>query len=311
MAPSLVDAITGFDYEPDGSWSFQDYTGDGIPDLIYIKTQNTASGKVEVHVATSESNYKTFVLRIATVFPIDPPFSGTWLTGYYTGGPKPDLIYIKTVGTSANFVEVYIANASSDYQTITLRATTIYPENNSGYGTWTLADFNGDGLLDLIYIKSRSTSSGKVAVSVASGASNFRDIIFNFATGIPNTYTGLWGITKNPTSNKLDLIWLNNEFTASGKVEVFVLSGAGDYLRWDRAVPSIFGTNYYNAPTSSYLIAQYKAGLPFCLVQVNWKDTASKKTELHVVNMTPFRFGGATKLLPGVLEGVKESQSDL
>jgi hypothetical protein len=42
---------TTFLPEADGTWLLADYDGDGIPDLVFIKTSNTGTGTVEVHVA--------------------------------------------------------------------------------------------------------------------------------------------------------------------------------------------------------------------------------------------------------------------
>ena len=39
--------------ETDGTWLMADYDLDGIRDLVFIKTANTGTGTVEVHIATS------------------------------------------------------------------------------------------------------------------------------------------------------------------------------------------------------------------------------------------------------------------
>jgi hypothetical protein len=35
-----------------GVWLMADYDRDGIPDLVFIKTSNTGTGRIEVHIAS-------------------------------------------------------------------------------------------------------------------------------------------------------------------------------------------------------------------------------------------------------------------
>ena len=47
----ILETGTTFASETDGTWLMADYDHDGIPDLVFVKTSNTGTGKVEVHVA--------------------------------------------------------------------------------------------------------------------------------------------------------------------------------------------------------------------------------------------------------------------
>ncbi|KAK6342880.1 hypothetical protein TWF718_008260 [Orbilia javanica] len=284
---SVRKTITAFDYEPNGTWSFHDYTGNGTADLIYIKTKDTGSGCVEVHIATSESNYEEFALQIPTVFVIEnePPENGTFLMGHFSGDYRPDLIFIKTKNTDTHCVEVHVASASSDYQEFFLQTPSVFTETGANLGTWTMADFNGDGTLDLIYIRTRSIMSGCPIIWVAGGANEFQKKIYDRQMGVQTTGEGQWTFTRNPVSNKLDFVWVNTGFTASGTVEVFMLPGASGYQRWSAAFQSAFNTNYYEHPKSSVIVAKYNEDCPFCLVQVKWGDTTFMTTELEVLKV--------------------------
>jgi hypothetical protein len=46
----ILDTVSVFASETDGVWLIADYDKDGIPDLVFIKTTNTPSAKVEVHI---------------------------------------------------------------------------------------------------------------------------------------------------------------------------------------------------------------------------------------------------------------------
>ena len=47
----ILETGTIFGSEENGTWLMTDNNKDGIPDLAYIKTRNTGTGTVEVHVA--------------------------------------------------------------------------------------------------------------------------------------------------------------------------------------------------------------------------------------------------------------------
>ncbi len=48
----ILETGTTFAPETDGVWLMADYDRDGIPDLVFIKTSNTGTGTVEVHIAS-------------------------------------------------------------------------------------------------------------------------------------------------------------------------------------------------------------------------------------------------------------------
>ena len=131
--------------------------GSYFPDLVFIKTSNVASGKVEVHIASGASNYRTRTLEVGTTF--DPETDGTWLMAQFDSGDVPDLVFIKTRNTSTGKVEVHIASGASNYQTRILEVGTAFdPETD---GTWLIVDRN------LTFIKTSNTGTGKVEVHVA------------------------------------------------------------------------------------------------------------------------------------------------
>lgn len=54
--------------DPYGPWSLTPSANKPGPDLAYIKTSNTGTGKVEVHLASRASNYQTRTLEVGTTF---------------------------------------------------------------------------------------------------------------------------------------------------------------------------------------------------------------------------------------------------
>lgn len=132
---SYIDIGTTFNPEENGVWTLADYTGDGSPDLIYIKTRNTGTNTIEVHVSSSSSQFQDRILETGTVFAIED--NGTWLMADYTGDGIADLVYIKTRNTGTGKVEVHVADAASYYQNFVLQTGTCFDLEENG--VWTLS----------------------------------------------------------------------------------------------------------------------------------------------------------------------------
>ncbi|KAJ6004938.1 hypothetical protein N7540_012737 [Penicillium herquei] len=163
----LVDsAETVFDVQVDGRWQMLDVDGDGKLDLVYIQNSNTASNYVEVNIASGASTYTTLTSQTVSSFSIAN--DGTWLLADWDLDGSYDLFYIQNIATTSGYVEVNVASAASGYQTIIQSVSTTFSLEDNG--TWMMYDWNGDDILDLIYIKQDNTA-GTVEVHVASGAS--------------------------------------------------------------------------------------------------------------------------------------------
>jgi hypothetical protein len=106
----VLEVATTFVNETDGTWLMADWDGDGVPDLVFIKTNNTPNGHVEVHVASGKSNYATRVLEVATTFVNET--DGTWLMADWDRDGVPDLVFIKTNNTPNGHVEVHVASGT-------------------------------------------------------------------------------------------------------------------------------------------------------------------------------------------------------
>lgn len=99
---------TTFAPETDGDWQLAAYSGRGLADLIFIKDQNTGTGKTEVHVASQASGYKTRVFEAGTTFAQEN--NGVWGVIDYNRDGKLDLTYIKYQNTGTQTVEVHVAS---------------------------------------------------------------------------------------------------------------------------------------------------------------------------------------------------------
>ncbi|MCR8560638.1 hypothetical protein KXD93_23485, partial [Mucilaginibacter sp. BJC16-A38] len=93
----ILELSTTFGNENDGTWLLTPTL-----DLVFIKTNNTPSGHVEVHIASRVSNYQQRILEVPTTFGNEN--DGTWLLT-----PTLDLVFIKTSNTPNGHIEVHIA----------------------------------------------------------------------------------------------------------------------------------------------------------------------------------------------------------
>jgi hypothetical protein len=217
----VLEVATTFANENDGTWLMADWSRDGIPDLIFIKTSNTPNGHVEVHVASGKSNYQTRVLEVATTFANEN--DGTWLMADWDRDGIPDLIFIKTSNTPNGHVEVHVASGKSNYQTRVLEVATTFANENDG--TWLMADWDHDGIPDLVFIKTSNTPNGHVEVHIASGKSNYQTRVLEVATTFANENDGTWLMADWSRDGVPDLIFIKTSNTPNGHVEVHIASG--------------------------------------------------------------------------------------
>lgn len=126
----VLETGTTFLPETDGVWTLADWNGDGIPDLIFIKTSNTRTGEVEVHVASGALNYQSRMSESRST--VLPETNGTWMMADFTGDGKFDLIYIKTAKCATRRVEVHVASAASGYRDRALEKPTRFLVRNDG-----------------------------------------------------------------------------------------------------------------------------------------------------------------------------------
>ncbi|HEY3628993.1 MAG TPA: DUF6519 domain-containing protein [Terracidiphilus sp.] len=221
----ILDTGTTFAPESDGVWLMADYDKDGIPDLVFIKTSNTGTGTVEVHIASGKSGYQTRILETGTTFA--PETDGVWLMADYDRDGIPDLVFIKTSNTGTGTVEVHIASGQSNYQTrIVETGTTFAPETD---GMWLMADFDQDGIPDLVFIKTSNTGTGTVEVHIASGQSNYQTRILERGTTFAPETDGMWLMADYDEDGIPDLVLVKTSNTQKRKIEVHIASGKSNY----------------------------------------------------------------------------------
>ena len=206
---------TAFSIEDqDGTWVMQDWTGDGKADLIYIKTRNTGTNSVEIHVATAESGYRKFARQVGTCFACED--DGVWDVS-----SKGDLVYIKTRNCGSSKIEYHVASKASNYRQFTQHVATAFDVEDNG--TWCLAPTCSGDFADLYYIKSRNTRSRKVEVQAASAGSGWKSRLVDITTSFEPEDSGRWLMVDLSHQGRPDLVYIKTSSCESGKVEVHVV----------------------------------------------------------------------------------------
>jgi hypothetical protein len=218
---------TTFASEYNGVWALSNDVASGLPNLVFIKTRNTPSGRVEVHFAPGATEFQTRGLEIATTFANEN--DGVWgMVNNNPGmGTLPDLYFIKTRNTPSGRVEVHIASGASNYQTRTVETATTFASEYGG--VWSLVRNAGGGNPDLVFVKTRNTPNGMVEVHIASGASMYQTRTLEAPTTFASESNGTWGVVANPAGPFPDLYFIKTANTPSGRVEVHTASSASRY----------------------------------------------------------------------------------
>ncbi len=250
----IFSSTTTFTPETDGTWLIADFEGRRKQDdLVFIKTANTGTGRVEVHVASKSSNYQTRIWETGSAF--TPETDGTWLLADFEGtGKQADLVFIKTANTGTGKVEVHVASRSSNYQTLICQTGTAFtPETD---GTWLLADFEGTGKqADLVFIKTANTGTGTVEVHVASHSSNYQTLVCQTGSTFAPETDGAWLLADfNGTGKQDDLVFIKTSNSGTGTVEVHVATRASNYQTrvWET------GSTFFTGTSGTWQLANFE-----------------------------------------------------
>lgn len=164
----ILETSTVFPEATNGVWSLLDFDGDGILDLAFIGTSNTASGFVEIHVASGALGFQAHTFDAVTAWDehADVVYS---LVPFSPGSNNGDLSLIRTSNDPTGQVTVQVTSRSSGYIDLIVNDSSAFIEETATEGDWSLVDYNGDGLLDLVFIQTKGTKTGLVNVLIASG----------------------------------------------------------------------------------------------------------------------------------------------
>ncbi|OAL44145.1 HET-domain-containing protein [Pyrenochaeta sp. DS3sAY3a] len=233
------------------------------------------------------SDHFSFELQTATMLQEPNDNFSLLMAGSRNKDGPPDLIAVKRGTTSDENLEVNIIYGSHTYQNLILRIAT--PNFTPLRENWTeqlafaLADWTGDGMLDLVVIKKFSTGTNSTEVHIFSGASKFQHLLLQTGTCLQETddsWTfgmGTWGAGNT----RPDLFAIKKSGTETETTEVHVLSGDSNFQHYKLQVPTCM------PETSSqfdFVVTDWNRGAQSDLVAVKKSKTSGRCTEVYVLS---------------------------
>lgn len=182
-----VHAATPLPAVPDGGdWVFgvASFAGSGKPDLFAIRTRGGSSGRLEVHVLSAASGYKTWVSQKATAFGELQPGTMDLIVG--DAGQQGALTAVVYGGsTGSGMAEIHRLTAGSGYKTFDLHAATALHLSASNTFSFAWGDYDRDGTYELYAVKLQGTGTGNVEVHVLDDDRKFTTWSAHRATSVP------------------------------------------------------------------------------------------------------------------------------
>ncbi|WP_030434586.1 FG-GAP repeat domain-containing protein [Actinoplanes subtropicus] len=207
----------------------------------------------------------------------------------WNGDRRPDLVVVQHEATATGRTEVAIYDgtpsipgADSSFQRLLLRTATPLDLSAGNTTTYTMADWNADGRLDLVAIQKSGTASGRTEVRILDGATSFQTFLLQAVTALaPTDARHDINVADVNGDNVPDLIVVYKSDTASGKTEVQELDGASGFQRELLHVSTALG------PTDAshdFSVTDWNGDGRFDLVDVQKSGTKSHKTEIRVLD---------------------------
>ena len=174
-------------HETDATFEFAmaDWDRDGIPDLVAIKKSNTGSNSTEVHILSGASGFQQFIVQTGTALHETDAMFEFAMADWDRDG-IPDLVAIKKSNTGSNSTEVHILSGASGFQQFIVQTGTALHETDAMF-EFAMADWDRDGIPELVAIKKSNTGSNSTEVHILSGASGFQQFIVQTGTALHET----------------------------------------------------------------------------------------------------------------------------
>ncbi len=205
-----------------------------LKDLYGVLMNRTGTGKTEIHILDSATNYTTFRSQLATALGETTP--SQWQFGYgdYNRDGVTDLYGVLMNGpTGSGKTELHIFDGATNYSTALLRVGTGLGETSASQWQFAVGDYNRDGRPDLYgVLMNGPTGSGKTELHIFDGATNYSTALLRVGTTLEETSASQWQYSLGDYNRDgiPDLYGvLMNGPTGTGKTEVHIINGATNY----------------------------------------------------------------------------------
>ncbi len=243
-------------------------------DLYWTASTNFNQGVCGVQTAASDYGY--------SVADVTAAFSAVGATCPQAAS-GPDIIAIAKLGASGK-TEVHALNGAAGYQNFSAHiATALHQTGNDAAWAFALGDYNKDGVQDL-YVVKKQGGSNTTEVHVLNGANGYQSFLVNTTTALHVTGTDttwMFDLGDYNRDGTLDLYAINR-VGASGKTEVHVLNGVGNFQTFLGHHASVLGQTGSDGSWVFKVGDHNKDGYPD--VYGIFRLGGSGTTELHVLN---------------------------
>ena len=189
-----------------------------------IQRSGTASGRTELRVVDGASGFQRYLLETGTVLGATDERHEFSMADWNSDG-RLDLVVVQKSGTASKKTEVRVLDGVSGFMSYLLEAPTVLGETDSRHDV-SMADWNGDGRLDLVVVQKSGTAGKKTEVRVLDGAANFSRYRMQSKTALgPTDDRYAFSVADWNGDGRLDLVTLQKSGTASGRTEARVLAG--------------------------------------------------------------------------------------
>ncbi len=234
----LVHAATALAPVDPADWRFfvAPYAGSGRPDLFAVHLRGTGSGRVEVHVLSAASGYRTFVAHAATGLAALAPGAGADLAvSGYAGDAQSDLYFVPWSGTASGRVEVHVLAASTGWTGFVQHVAVPLGTADVVPGAWRFLVGDAAGAGDLVAVRhAGATGSGRTEAHVLSQVSGYQQFTLHVATasGLTDDATCTWALGDGDGDGVPDLVQAFDGATGTGSTELHVLGGRTAFAAW-------------------------------------------------------------------------------
>lgn len=188
---------------------------------------------------------------------------------------------IKHKNTKSGKVEISKSESAKETSVWSTEVVTTETTTTNEEVTYTLGDYNADGVSDMYRIAHNKTSSGKVEVGVLDGSNKYASYLKKWTTTEPtHPASDVWyAVADQNGDGSLDLYQVWHDHTASQLAEIKVLDGV-DFAK------TLFASSApepnHSAGDVYFMIGDHNNDGIVDLYQVLHNNTASGRTEVRV-----------------------------
>lgn len=197
----------------------------------------------------------------------------------WNGDGRQDTIALKKSATGTGSTEVHIYDGATNFATPLLHTGTMLHETGENF-EFEVADWNGDGTMDLVAIKKNATGTGSTEIHVYDGKTNFSTALLHTGTMLHETGNNFeFEIADWNNDGKLDLAAFKKSETGTASTEVHVFDGATNFV----SALLHTGTALHETGDNFHLgLVDHNRDGVLDMVAIKQNGTGSQSTEVHI-----------------------------